>query len=85
MISPSGRVPEQAPDWFFLATEAFGSGTSDLGFFLEVSIFIRIFGIENKSRRCPRDPEARGAPSTLVVASGIFWPSSDALWASSGP
>ena len=38
--SPFGRVPEWAPDWFFVATEACGGGASDLGFFSEVSIFI---------------------------------------------
>ena len=43
--SPSGRVPEQGPDWFLLATEACGGGTPDLGFFLGVSVFIGIFGI----------------------------------------
>jgi hypothetical protein len=45
MISPSGRVPEQGPDWFLVATEACGSGTPDLGFFLGVSGFIGIFGV----------------------------------------
>ena len=28
--SPSGRVPEQGPDWFFVALEACGGGTPDL-------------------------------------------------------
>jgi hypothetical protein len=41
-----------------VATEACGGETSDLGFFSEVSIFIRFFGIGNKSRRCPRGPQA---------------------------
>ena len=26
---PSGRVPEQGPDWFLVATEACGGGTPD--------------------------------------------------------
>ena len=42
---PSGRVPEQGPDWFLVATEACGGRTPDLGYFLEVSVFIGIFGI----------------------------------------
>ena len=46
---PSGRVPEQGPDWFLVATEACGGGTPDLGLFLEVLVFIGIFGVENKS------------------------------------
>ena len=29
--SPSGRVPEQTPDWFSVATEPCGGETSDLG------------------------------------------------------
>ena len=47
--SPSDRVPEQGPNWFFVATEACGGGTPDLGLFLGVSIFIGIFGVRNKS------------------------------------
>ena len=30
--SPSGRVPEQGPDWFLVATEAYGGGTPHLLF-----------------------------------------------------
>ena len=60
MISPFDRVPKWALDWFFVATEACDGGTSDLGFFSEVSIFIRTFGIRNTSRGCPRGPEAVG-------------------------
>ena len=46
---PSVRVPEQGPDWFLVATEACGGGTPDIGYFLEVSVFIGIFGVGNKS------------------------------------
>ena len=45
--TPSGRVPEQGPDWFLVATEACGSGTPDLGYVLEVWGFIGEVGIEN--------------------------------------
>ena len=45
MDPPSGRVPEQGPNWFLVTTEACGGGTPDLGYFLEVSVFIGIFGI----------------------------------------
>jgi len=61
MVSPSGRVPERAPDWFFVATEACGSGTPDLGFFLEVSRFIGVLGVGIKSGGLPRGPQAMGA------------------------
>ena len=50
MVSPSGRVPEQGPDWFLVATEACGGGTPDLGYVLEVSLFIGIFGAGLTSR-----------------------------------
>ena len=46
MVSPSGRVPKRAPDWFFMAIEAYGGGTPDLGFFSGVSVFIGIFGVD---------------------------------------
>ena len=36
----SCRVPEQGPDWFLVATETCGGGTPDLGYFLEVSVFM---------------------------------------------
>ena len=36
MGSPSGREPEQGPDWFLVATEACGGGTPDLSSVLEV-------------------------------------------------
>jgi hypothetical protein len=49
MVSPSGRVLERAPDWFFVAIEACGGETPDLGFFLEVTVYIRVFGVGNKS------------------------------------
>ena len=54
--SPYGRVPEQGPDWFLVATKACGSGTPDLGYFLEVSVFIGIFCVGLMSRRCPSHP-----------------------------
>ena len=36
-------------DWFSVATKACGGGTPDLGSFLEVWVYIRGFGIRNKS------------------------------------
>ena len=57
MDSPSGRVPERAPERFLVATEACGGGTPNLGYVSGVSIFIGGFGVENKSggpMGCPR-------------------------------
>ena len=65
---PSGRVPEQGPDWFFMAIEACGGRTPDLGYVLEVSVFIGIFGIGLTSRRCPSRPRDRGAPRGVGCA-----------------
>ena len=72
--SPSGRVPEQGPDWFLVATEACGGGTPDLGFFSWVSIFIGIFGVGLTSGGSPSRPRGRGRalhprgrPGTLLA------------------
>ena len=46
---PSGRVPEQGPDWFFVATEACGGGTPDLCCVMEVWGYIRGVYVGNKS------------------------------------
>ena len=62
--SPSGRVPEQGPDWFLVATKACGDGTPDLGFFSGVSIFIGIFGVGLTSGGSPsRPPGWRARPT----------------------
>ena len=58
---PSGRVPEQGPDWFLVAIEACGGGTPDLGYFLEVSVFLGIFGVGTKSRGSSSRPRDRAA------------------------
>ena len=44
MDPPSGRVPERGPDWFFMALEACGGGTPDLGSVLEVLGYVGIYG-----------------------------------------
>ena len=70
----------------FVAIEACDGGTPDLGLFLEVSVFIRIFGVENKLGGLHEEPtRPEGAPSILVEASWLFWPNSFASGASSGP
>ena len=42
--SPSGRVPERAPERFLMATEACGGGTPDLPSVLEVLGYVGIYG-----------------------------------------
>ena len=88
---PSDRVPEQRSDWFLVATEPCGGGTPDLGYVLGVSVYIRGFGVGNKSGGSPRRPRGREARPggrarpTLVGALRLFWPISDTPWVSSGP
>ena len=55
-------MPEQGPDWFLVATEACGGGTPDLGFFLEVWVYIRGVGVGNKSGGPRGGHEVGGAP-----------------------
>ena len=84
--SPSCRVSEQGPDWFLVAIEAYGGGTPDLVYFLEVSVFIGIFGIGNKSGRCPSHQRGRPArPPALVDDPRLFWPNSFTPGSSFGP
>jgi len=45
MISPSRRVPKQGPDCFFVAIEACGGGTFDLGLFMGFSDYIGFLGV----------------------------------------
>ena len=46
---PLQQGAETGLDWFSVAIEACGGGTPDLGFFLEVSVYIRGFDVKNKS------------------------------------
>ena len=57
---PSGRVPEQGPDWFLVATEACGGGTPDLGYFPKVSVFIGEVGVDFTSGGPSRSPQGIG-------------------------
>ena len=61
MATGEGCPLRQGPDWFLVATEACGGRTPDLGYFLEVLVFIGIFGIENKSGGSPGRPRGREA------------------------
>ena len=78
---PSGRVPEQGPDWFLVATEACGGGTPDLGYYLEVWVFIGIFSIGSTSGGSPIRPRGRGCAQGGRVRPRHSWTARD----SSGP
>ena len=60
--SPLRQGAGTGSDWFLVATEACGSGTPDLGYFLEVSVYIRGFGVGNKSGGLRGGHEVGGAP-----------------------
>ena len=78
MGSPSGRVSEQGPDWFLVATEACGGGTPDLSSVLEVLGYVGIYGCRENVGGATGAPRGRGraqgegVPSTLVTASWLF-------------
>ena len=63
----SGRVPGRAPERFLVATEACVGGTPDLGYFLEVSVFVGIFGASLTSGG-PRGAHEGGGRSQGVGA-----------------
>ena len=56
------------PDCFLVATEACGGGTPDLGYFLEVWVFIGVFGVGLMSRGSPSRPRARGRAQGVGLA-----------------
>ena len=84
---PSGRVPEQGPDWFLVALEVFGGVTPDLGYVLEVWGYIRGVGVGNKSGGVHEAampwvrPHPPGGLGTLLVhlrySVGFFWSKND--------
>ena len=57
---PLRQGAREGLDRFLVATEACGGGTSDLGFFLGVSVFIGIFGVGFTSGGSPNRPRDRG-------------------------
>ena len=54
--SPLRQRAGRGLDWFLVAKEACGSGIPDLGYFLEVSVFIGIFGVGLMSGGSPSRP-----------------------------
>ena len=61
MISPSGRVPGQGPDWFLVATEACGGGTPDLILVLEVLGYMELYRRKKNIGGAMGAPRGRGA------------------------
>ena len=72
--SPSGRVPEQGPDWFLVATEACGGGTPDLfcsPMFLGYMDTYRRKKSVRGATRVGGTPRGAGAPPCLVATSKL--------------
>ena len=69
MGSPSGRVPEQGPDWFLVATEACGGGTPDLSYVLEVLGYKSIYGCRGYVRGTTGGTHEVGGRAPYVVSS----------------
>ena len=60
MGSPSGRVPERAPERFLVATEACGGGTPDLSSVMEVLGYKSIYGCRGYVGGATGAPRGRG-------------------------
>ena len=54
--SPSGRVPEQGPDWFSVALEVCGGRTPDIFCSSKVLGYIGIYRRKKYVRRAKRGP-----------------------------
>ena len=78
MASPSGRVPEQAPERFLVATEAYGGGTPDLS---SVLMFLGYVGLYRRKKsvggasRGPLEGRARPLSRGLLDALLTWTPS----------
>ena len=73
--SPSGRVPEQGPDWFLVATEACGGGTPDLLCSLMFLGYMDIYRRKKSVGRCsrgPRDSGARPIGGRALLSRGVL-------------
>ena len=72
-VPSSGRVPEQGPDWFLVATEACGGGTPDLFCSPIVLGYIGIYeeeirqGSHEGPTRVEGAPREVGAPPALCL------------------
>ena len=84
MGSPSGRVPEQGPDWFFVALEVCSGGTPDIYSILEVFGYVGIYGCRKYVGGATGVPRGRGRAPTLVTASLTPWSRVQVSWITFG-
>ena len=70
--SPSGRVPEQGPDWFLVATEACGGGTPDLFCSLIVLGYMDIYIGGRSTSGEPRGTHEGGGRAPCLVPPSLL-------------
>ena len=61
-------MQERGLDWFFMAIEACGGGTSNLGLSSGVLEYLGIYKVKRRSGRPPRWAQPTWAPSGASVA-----------------
>ena len=74
---PSGRVPEQGPERFLVATETCGGGTPDLSSILEVLGYVGIYGCKGYVGGPPGCSRGRGARPRGVGSPPPSWAARD--------
>ena len=84
MDAPSGGAPEQAQRWDLMDTEGCGGGIRFLAPVLIVRGYVGIYRRKEYVGGAPRGPRGRGAPSTLVTASGASWSRVQVSWITFG-
>ena len=72
--SPSGRVPEQGPDWFLVATEACGGRTPDLFCSPMVLGYMGIYRRKKLVRGATRGPRGWGRAHPPRARPPASWP-----------
>ena len=72
--SPSGRVPEQGPNWVLVATEACGGGTPDLFCSLMFLGYMDIYRRKKLIRGATRSPRGWGRAHPPRARLAPSWP-----------
>ena len=73
MGSPSGRVPERAPERFLVAIEACGGGTPDLSYFLLFLGYVDLYRRKKSVGGASRGPGDRGRAQRGWARPPISW------------
>ena len=86
--APSGGAPKQAPRWDLVDTEGCGGGIRFLAPFLIIWGYVGIYRRKEYVGGAAGGPRGRGAPrgapSTLMTASGTSWSRVQVSWITFG-